>query len=480
MNKEFPENFFWGGALAANQCEGAFGIDGKGMSIADIQIYNPNIDRKNSNTDSYVYTMDTIKFRMHDKEKYHYPKRIGIDFYHTYKDDLKYFKEIGMNSLRVSIAWSRIFPTGEESEPNENGLKFYDNLFDAMLQNGLEPLVTISHYEMPINLSYKYGGWYSRKTLECFKRYAEVVLKRYQNKIKYWIIFNQINSVYTEGYNNLSIPCDFVEDFESAKFQGIHHMMVASAYATKIAHEINPNMKIGCMELHDLCYPETPDPKDVVATYRKNQMHYLFFDVLCKGRYPKYIYRYMEEQHIKPFMVEEGDLELIANNTCDYLTFSYYGTKINSATKNSSSMEDVSKNPYINENEWGWETDPVGLRYALNEYYDRYHLPMMITENGSGFIDEFVDGTVHDQYRIEFYKAHIEQCKEAIADGVELLGYYPWGPIDIVSCSSSEMSKRYGFIYVDYDDYHHGTGKRYPKDSFYWYQNVIKTNGREL
>lgn len=479
MNERFPKGFMWGGALAANQFEGAFNADGKGMSIADIHVYNPKINRLDSDTKNHEFVMDEIKFRVNDSTKYYYPKRYGIDFYHTYKEDLKYFQEMGFNTLRTSIAWTRVFPTGEETEPNEAGLKFYDDLLDEMHKDGLEPLITISHYEMPINLSVKYGGWYSRKTLEAFKRFVDVITERYKDKVRYWIPFNQINSVFGEGYNQLSIPYDFTDDFKSAVYQGMHNLFVASAYANKKIKENNPDAITCCMVVHGVNYPETCNPVDVVSTQKMNLIQYMFLDVLCRGYYPEFLWTYLEENKIKKPEFEEGDLELIAENTCEYLTFSYYGSSICSANMEPGKKKKV--NPYISVNAWGWVNDPVGLRFAINDYYERYHLPIMITENGSGF-DEHLDenGNIHDDYRIDYYRQHIEQIALAIKDGSKVVGYYPWGPIDIVSYTSNEMSKRYGFVYVDLDDYGKGSGKRIRKDSFYWYKHVIETNGEEL
>lgn len=478
MEVKFKDGFFWGGALAANQCEGAYNVDGKGMCVADVHIYNKRIDRLKSYTHNEEFSIEELKFRMNDQDNNYYPKRHGIDFYHTYKEDLKYFKEMGMNSLRTSINWSRIFPNGDDDEPNELGLKFYDDLFDEMRKNGLEPLITISHYEMPLNLSLKYGGWLSKEVLEYFKKYVDVIMERYKNKVKYWITFNQINTIFGEGYNSTSIPYDYVEDYKSASFQALHHMMVASAYAKKKMDEMNTGMKMGAMVCNGIGYPETCNPKDVIATYKRNQLQYAFLDVLCKGFYPKSLNRYFEENNIKPFVATEEELYLIKNYTCDFLTFSYYGTGVCSSDME---PDERPKNPFLSVNAWGWASDPIGLRYVLNEFYDRYHLPIMITENGSGFDEKpDEDGCIHDPYRIQYYKEHIEQIKEAVHDGVDLIGYYPWGPIDIVSCTSSEMSKRYGFIYVDYDDLGQGSGKRIRKDSFYWYKKVCESNGKDL
>lgn len=478
IKKEFPDNFLWGGALAANQCEGAYDVDGKGMSIADIHVYNKKIDRLKSETKNHEFTLEEIKKRMQDKDQNIYPKRTGIDFYHTYKDDLALLGELGLNTLRISIGWTRIFPTGEEESPNEKGLKFYDDLLDEIIKNGMVPMVTISHYEMPVNLSVKYGGWAGKETLEAFKKFVDVIMERFKNKVKYWIAFNQINSLFGEGYNSLSIPYDYAEDFQSVSFQALHHQFVASAYAKKKMDEMNTGMKMGAMVCNGICYPENCDPVEAMSTYKANQMQFMFLDVLCRGYYPRFVKRFFDENKIKPIQITEEEEKLLRDYTCDFLTFSYYGSGVCSSDIKPGQRK---KNPYLTANEWGWVNDPIGLRYALNQYYDRYQLPIMITENGSGF-DEKPDeeGKIHDPYRVEYYREHLEQMKEAIYDGVELLGYYPWAPIDIVSCTSSEMSKRYGFIYVDIDDFGKGTGKRLKKDSFYWYQKMIKDHGHDL
>ena len=479
--KQFPQGFLWGGALAANQCEGAYLEDGRGMCVQDIYPYNPNEDiKKKSNKE--ISTAD-IQKAIEDKINY-YPKRHGIDFYHTYKEDLKLLSELGINSLRISISWSRIFPQGDELEPNEKGLQFYDDLLDEMLALGLEPLVTVSHYEMPLYLATHYNGWYNRQMINFFTHYCETIFKRYKNKVKYWILVNQINLIVHESFNHLGIPSDKVENLIQAKYQGVHHELVACARATKIAKDINPNFQIGMMLLAELAYGETAKPEDQLAAMKFNQMEqYFFSDVLMRGYYPGYAYRFFEDENIHIEFSENDEEDL--KNTADFLTFSYYYTVMTNAAVYQKGQKEYYKrfvkNNTLQENDWGWSFDPIGLRITLNLLYERYQKPMMIVENGSGSFDELTaDHKIHDPYRIAYYKTHIEQIKEAIHDGVELLGYYPWGPIDIVSCSSSEMSKRYGFIYVDIDDFGQGTRKRYKKDSFEWYKQVTTSNGEIL
>lgn len=473
--KVFPENFLWGGAVAANQLEGAFQEGGKGWSVADINRFRDDIDiKKKSNKE--ISSVD-VEFAMNDTEG-RYPKRDGINFYHTFRDDLKLLAETGMNSFRTSISWARIFPKGDELEPNEAGLAYYDQLIDAIIENGMEPLITISHYEMPLYLTTEYNGWYNRQTIDFFTRYAEVLFKRYAGKVKYWILVNQMNLIVHESFNHLGIPSDKVENLLEAKYQGLHNELVACARSVKIAKEINPDMQIGMMSYYGNCYAATCKPEDVLATLKYNQMEWFCSDVLARGYYPNYAYRFFEENGISIAFGEQDAEDL--KHTVDYVTFSYYYTRIVDAE--SAQKEDPAyANPNLKANDWGWAYDPIGLRIALNEYYDRYQLPLMITENGMGFYEDLDEnGEIHDEYRIDFLRQHIVEMKEAIYDGVEVLGYYPWGPIDLVSCSSSEMSKRYGFVFVDLDDYGQGSGKRYKKDSFEWYKQVTSTNGEKL
>lgn len=471
----FPKNFFWGGAVAANQLEGAYLEGGKGLSVADINRFRDDVDiRKKSNKE--IATED-IEFAINDKEGI-YPKRNGIDFYHTFKEDLKLLAGTGMNSFRTSISWARIFPKGDELEPNEEGLKFYDALIDEIIANGMEPMITISHYEMPLYLTTEYNGWHNRKMIDFFTRFSEVLFKRYKGKVTYWILVNQMNLITHESFNHLGIPSDRVENLAEAKYQGVHNELVACSRAVKLGKEIDPSFQIGMMSYYGNSYPATCKPEDVLAALKNNQMEYFYSDVLARGYYPNYAYRFFEDKGIEIVFGEQDEEDF--KNTVDFVSFSYYYTRIIDAE--SSKEEDASyANPHLKANDWGWAIDPTGLRIALNEYYDRYQLPLMITENGMGFYEELnEENTIEDDYRIDFLRQHIEAMQEAIHDGVELVGYYPWGPIDLVSCSSSEMSKRYGFIYVDLDDYGKGSGKRYKKKSYDWYRQVVDSNGANL
>ncbi|MEG2270555.1 MAG: family 1 glycosylhydrolase [Erysipelotrichaceae bacterium] len=475
MMKGFPKDFLWGGAIAANQSEGAFDLGGKGLCVADINEFRNDIDIINKCNEEVNTTFINEALKSKDRI---FPKRWAIDFYHTYKEDLKLLSEMGLKTFRTSINWSRIFPNGDDEKPNEEGLKFYDDLFSEIVKNGMEPMITISHYEIPLNLTQgKYCGWYSRETIGFFEKYCKTVFDRYHTLVKYWIIVNQINLIGHESFNHLGVAEDLVEDLNSAKYQAVHNEMVACARATRYAHENYPKMQIGMMLCGGPAYSATCKPEDVLATLKHNQMEYYFSDVLMRGTYPGYAYRFFKDHNIK-VKFGENDLDDF-KNTADFFSFSYYYTRICSKESYENGNE-VMRNKDLPANPWGWSMDPIGLRIILNQYYDRYQKPIYITENGMGCYDKVEEGSIHDPYRVEFYRNHIQQVKEAIKDGVDVRGYYVWGPIDIISCSSSEMSKRYGFIYVDYDDYGKGTGKRIKKDSYSWYQKVIKTNGEEL
>lgn len=470
----FPENFLWGGAVAANQLEGAYDVDGKGLCVADINEFVDNIDitKKYNEEISSAY----IEEALNSNDKI-FPKRWGIDFYHTYKNDLKLLSELGLKTFRTSINWSRIFPNGYDEEPNEKGLEFYDRLIDEIIKNSMEPMITISHYEMPLALTTEYLGWYSRETIDFFEKYCKVLFDRYADRVKLWIIVNQINLIGHESFNHLGIAEDKVDDLQSAKYQAVHNEMVSCARATKYAHEKYPNIQIGMMLCGGPSYAASSKPEDQLAALKHNQMEYFYSDVLLRGYYPGYAFRFFKDHDIKVEFGANDEEDL--KEVCDFFSFSYYYTRIVSKESYENGNQAI-RNMELPANPWGWTIDPIGFRIMLNEFWDRYQKPIYVTENGVGYYDELINGEIHDSYRVDYYRDHIIQMKEAIEDGVDIRGYYAWGPIDIVSCSSSEMSKRYGFIYVDIDDYGRGTGERIKKDSYKWYQNVIRTNGVEL
>ena len=464
MNQmRFPADFMWGGAVAANQCEGAYQEDGKGLSIQDIMPKGI----KGAPTDAP--TADNLKL-------------VAIDFYHRYKEDIALFAEMGFKVFRLSIAWSRIFPNGDDAKPNEKGLKFYDDVFDECRKYGMEPLVTISHYETPLHLAREYDGWRSRKLIEHYINFCRVVFERYRSKVKYWLTFNEINSVLHQPLISGGILTPRENLTRQDLYQAIHHELVASAMAVKLAHEMMPGAKVGCMILAMPTYPLTPKPEDVLAAMKAEQKNYFFADVQVRGNYPKYLDRDLAAEGVS-IKMEPGDEEIL-KNTVDFISFSYYVSVCESADQMETGEGNLIggiSNPYLKASEWGWQKDPKGLRITLNQIYDRYQLPVFIAENGLGAKDGLeADGSVHDPYRIDYLKAHIEQMKEAVIDGVDLIGYTMWGFIDIVSCGPMEMSKRYGVIYVDQDDEGNGTNKRYKKDSFFWYKKCIESNGEDL
>lgn len=484
MNKEFPKNFLWGGALSACQAEGAYNLDGKTLTIPEVMPFNAKNDRKV--TKQLKITKEMIEEAKNDADTVKYPKRRGIDFYHTYKEDMALFKEMGFKVFRYSISWARLFPNGDDKVPNELGLKFYDNIINECLKNGMEPLITISHFDFPVVLVEKFGGWYNRELIDLYLRYCEIIFNRYKGKVKYWVTFNEINMSIKAGPKTMGVIDEGQENYEEMLFQALHHQFVAAAKATKLAHEIDKENKIGSMVAYFTTYSYTCKPADALAMQKDDQMKNLFYlDILNGGKYPYYSKKYFKEHKIN-LEIEDGDLEIIKENTADFVGMSYYNSMISSddgeqLELTAGNVHSVYKNPHLDANEWGWQIDPIGLRYTLNHVYDRFDLPIFILENSSGFFDELTeDNKVHDPYRVEFLRKHIEQLKLAIDDGVEVIGYTMWGPIDMISSGTSEMSKRYGFIYVDQDDYGNGTMKRYKKDSFYWYKNVIATNGEEL
>ena len=464
----FPANFLWGGAVAANQCEGAYDEDGKGWSTQDLA------PKGIVGAITAEPMADNLKLK-------------GIDFYHRYREDIAMFAEMGFSVFRFSIAWSRIFPNGDEETPNEAGLAFYDQLIDECRRHGMEPLVTLSHYETPYHLAKTYDGWCSRKMIGFFKRYVNTVMERYKGKVHYWLTFNEINSILHNPYLSGGILTPKEQLSKSDLYQAIHHELVASALVTKMAHEIDPDNKVGCMVIGIPSYPLTPNPDDVIANMEQDRHNLYFTDVQARGAYPKYLNRYFKENGIQ-IQMEEGDEEILKNSV-DFISFSYYMSTCGCADPDAHPQAAGNiipgvANPYLRSSQWGWQIDPKGLRYLLNQFYDRYQKPLFIVENGLGARDELIekDGvlTVEDDYRIEYMREHLLQVEEAIEDGVEVLGYTSWGCIDLVSASTAQMSKRYGFIYVDRNDDGSGTMARYRKKSFYWYRDVIASNGASL
>lgn len=478
VNRGFPKDFLWGGAIAACQAEGACTADGRGLSTSDIHVYDPKMDRAHIEKEGGG-TRDYVLKCAADSEHY-YPKRHGIDFYHTYKEDLALMKELGLKAFRTSISWSRIFPNGDEEEPNEAGLEYYDQLIDEIRKNGMEPVITMLHYDLPLHLVTEYGGFANRKTIDFFVKYAAVLLERYKSKVKYWIVCNQVNLVPTVQFGSLGLCTDQTENMEELMYQAVHNQFVAAAKVVEAARKIDPQARMGTMVADGTMYPATCRPEDVVFTMKKNRMQYFFTDVQLRGEYPVYALKYFEDHNIH-IQEEPGDLERIRKNPMDFLAISYYYSKIADSSINTMEPFDGQQNPYLKPTPWEWRADPLGFYNSLSQYWDRYQIPLMVAENGLGALDTVEeDGSIHDPYRIEYLREHIEQLKNAIEDGAQVFAYLSWGPIDIVSSSSAEMSKRYGYVYVDQDDLGHGSGKRLKKDSFAWYQKVISSNGEDL
>jgi 6-phospho-beta-glucosidase len=464
----FPEGFLWGGATAANQIEGGYAEGGKGLSIQDVMPKGLRSPRTAGPTPDNL-------------------KQVAIDFYHRYAEDIALFAEMGFSVFRFSIAWSRIFPNGDELEPNEEGLAFYDRILDELEKQGIEPLVTISHYETPLHLAEAYDGWVSRELIGFYERYVRVLFDRYGHRVKHWLTFNEINSVLHAPFASGAINTPKDQLTQTDLYQAIHHELVASALATRIAHEMIPDVKVGCMVIATPIYPLSPDPADVLATLHADHANLLFTDVHTRGHYPGYALRRFREHGIE-LQITDSDREILAN-TVDFVSFSYYYSLCETADpgKRGPSSETVFggvPNPTLKASDWGWTIDPIGLRIVLNQFWDRWQKPLFIVENGLGAKDELVevDGvkTVLDDYRIAYMNDHLVQVGEAIADGVEILGYTCWGCIDLVSFTTAEMSKRYGLIYVDRNDDGSGTLARYRKKSFDWYRHVIATNGASL
>lgn len=469
--KQLNKNFLWGGAIAANQAEGAYLEGGKGLSLMDIATAGKKgVSRR---------------FTKGIEEGVYYPNHEGIDFYHRFPEDLALFEEMGFQCFRTSIAWTRIFPNGDEDQPNVEGLKFYDRLFDEMIKRGMQPVVTISHYEMPLYLVQKYGGWTNRKLIDFYLHFCEVIFKRYQGKVKYWMTFNEINSVILMPEIAGVLGRD-QDDFQQRSYQAAHHQFVASAKAVQLGHEIDPDNQIGCMVLTLVSYPLTARPEDVQLAEEAMRMKtFVFSDIQVRGHYPAYVKKHVERLGFD-IQIEPQDLEDLKKGCVDFVGFSYYSSSAATVDPNAiqtgGNLSSGAKNPYLPTSEWGWQIDAKGLRYILNRFYERYEIPLFIVENGLGYNDQVDEnGYVEDDYRIDYLRQHIQEMKNAILeDGVDVIGYTPWGCIDVVSAGTGEMSKRYGFIYVDRDDEGHGTMKRSKKKSFDWYRHVIETNGEEL
>lgn len=475
----FTRDFLWGGATAANQCEGVYLDEGKGLSVADIvtvgshkepRIISPSMD-----------------------EKYYYPSHKAIDFYHHYKEDIKLLSDMGLKAFRFSISWARIYPNGDDEKPNEDGLKFYDSVFEELKKYNITPVVTMSHHDIPLTIGTKYGGWDNKRVIELFTIYTKTIMERYSSYVKYWIPFNEINDMFLplssigQGAFVPDSECLWTnqEDNPSRRFEALNNMFIASAKTVIEGRKINPDFHFGTMICHITRYPRTCHPNDVLLTWEDDAFYNCSCaDVMMKGEYSYFTLKRYKEYGYEPHLNDE-EKQVLKEGVCDYYTFSYYQSisesTLDFSEQTSGNIMGGIKNPYLKETAWDWPIDPIGLRYTLNKVYDRYKCPIMITENGIGCVDELTsDFKVHDDYRIDYLRDHVTEMGKAIDDGVNLIGYMMWGCIDLVSVSTGEMKKRYGFIYVDVDDKGCGTFNRYRKDSFYWYKKVIESNGENL
>ena len=479
MKTSLPKDFLWGGALAAHQFEGGWNKGGKGASVVDVMTAGAHgVARE------ITETVEADKF---------YPNHEAIDFYHHYKEDIALFSEMGLNCLRTSISWTRIFPTGIEEEPNEAGLQFYDDVFDELIKHKIEPIITLSHFEIPLYIAQEYGGFRDKRVVDLFAKFAEVCFTRYQHKVKYWMTFNEINNQMDTNtplflWTNSGVTVKPGENAKEVMYTVAHHELLASAKAVAIGKKINPDFEIGCMVSHVPIYPYSCRPADIMAAEEAMRQRFFFADVHCRGAYPNYALKEFEREGYDITITEE-DKDILQNGTVDYIGFSYYMSTVvkaditqdNTGNVVNGGLANGVENPYIESSDWGWAIDPTGLRYTMNRIYDRYQLPLFIVENGFGAIDELEeDGKIHDDTRIDYLKKHIDALELAVTyDGVPLIGYTPWGIIDLVSFTTGEMKKRYGMIYVDRDNEGNGSMKRYKKDSFEWYKKVIATNGKK-
>lgn len=490
--RTFPPRFLWGGASAANQIEGGVFEEGKGLSCADVMMANPNgglrdlTYRTSDGNFGKICAFDLGAFPQDatpalDPDKF-YPNHIGSDFYHHMEEDIALMAEMGFKAYRMSIAWARIFPDANTTTPNEEGLKFYDRIFELLARYGIEPIVTLSHYEVPLDFTIQWNAWADRRMIEAFVRYSQVVLERYQGKVKYWITFNEINSIRFTGWLSAGVISADPKVLEQAAY----HQLVASAQVVQIAHAIAPENKVGCMIAYTPDYPFNCHPENVLGSLKERQSALFFSDVMIRGAYPAFKKKELKRKGIQ-LATKKEDETTLKNGTVDFCAISYYMSSVTCTVESglestAGNMSTSYKNPYLQASNWGWQIDPVGLRIALNELFDRYQVPIFIVENGLGCRDEMdAQGHIHDEGRIAYLRAHLQEVEKAInEDGVEVMGYTSWGWMDLVSASSGQMSKRYGFVYVDLDDEGNGSRKRVRKQSFSWYKRVIETNGQSL
>ncbi|HAE16673.1 MAG TPA: 6-phospho-beta-glucosidase [Erysipelotrichaceae bacterium] len=486
MSTAFPENFQWGGATAANQMEGAWNEDGRGLALTDVttggtknsprRITMQNEKGEKILLNKYDYLNNGAPEGAHFAvlDDCFYPNHDGIDFYHHWKEDIALFAEMGFTMFRMSVSWPRIYPLGIEEKPNEKGLEFYHSVFRELKEHNIEPMVTIYHFDLPLYLE-EHGGWSERRTVDCYVKYARTLFEEFKGEVSCWLTNNEINLGVA-----ITDMDSFPKERAAARLREMHNQLVASAKAVQIGHSIDPANRIGCMIAAIVTYPGTCDPKDVIRNMHHMETAFFYCsDVMCFGEYPAYAKRMWDKAGFRPEFTAE-DLADLKNGTVDFYSFSYYNSNtmtVHNDEKASGNLVGGNGNPYLKNSEWGWPMDPLGLQYVLETVSDRYKKPVYIVENGLGAEDRIVDGMIHDNYRIAYLREHIQAIKAAIDNGADVRGYLPWGCIDLVSASTGEMRKRYGMIYVDRDDEGNGTFARMKKDSFFWYKKVIETNG---
>ena len=473
-------DFLWGVATAANQVEGGWNEDGKGMSIADCLRYRPNIDSKDYKS---INTIDSqeIKCAISDPSTKNWAKRHGVNFYHNYRDDIKQLAETGIKAFRFSISWARIFPNGDDLEPNQAGLDYYLNVVKELKKYNIQPIMTLSHYEMPLNLVLNYDSWYDRRIVDYFERFAKTVIDYLHDYVKYWIPINEIDSIIRHPFSSAGLVEDRFpnQNFENVIYQAMHNQFVASAKIVKYCHDNYSDLQVGCMITRTMVYPYNSDPKNVLKATETMRDVYAFSDIQARGSYPKFLLKELKNKNIK-LNIKKEELELLKEGTADFIAFSYYSSVCTAYDTKGLKVTKANRtvgvyNKYLEESQWGWQIDPVGLRLSLIDLYDRYQKPLFIVENGLGAEDKLTcDGKVHDDYRLSYLNDHIKELLISIQDdGIELMGYCIWGTTDMISASSNQMSKRYGLIYVDLDDNGNGSYRRFKKDSYYWYQNLL-------
>lgn len=477
---QIDPNFLWGVATSANQVEGGWNEDGKGMSIADCLRYRPQLDVTNYKAANSISSKQ-VKEAMSDLSTKNWAKRHGVDFYHNYHEDIKQLAAMGISAFRFSISWARIFPNGDDQEPNQAGLDYYLDLVKEMNKYNIEPIMTLSHYEIPLNLVLNYDAWYDRRVIDFFDKFAKTVIDYLHDYVKYWIPINEIDSIIRHPFSSAGLIEDRFpnKNFKNVIYQAMHNQFVASARIIKYCHETYPDLKIGCMITSTMVYPYNSDPRNVLRATEIMRNVYAFSDIQIRGKYPKYLLKKLKEEDIK-IEEEAGDTDLIRENTADFIAFSYYSSVCTAYDTTGLQVTKANRingvyNKYLPESEWGWQIDPIGLRLSLIKLYDRYQKPLFIVENGLGASDVLTsDKKIHDDYRICYLRDHIQQMLiSLVEDGIDLIGYCVWGTTDMISASSNQISKRYGLIYVDLDDEGNGTYKRYRKDSYYWYKKLL-------